>query len=706
MVERREFLRIGLATTGVGALAMAKSVARGEDHDYGQLLQYLCPPDNLNDQLTYEASPYAEPFKTELFEMPVAEPVASLDPPPEPDAHQRYEDFPPKKFYEIHETEFYWPYHVDEPYSLNGGTPSWGFSNPALKESPKNVLGVRTDNYTPGPTVWAHYGEPVLMRMVNSLPPIGTSQAKFALPSTTTHLHNFHSASESDGNPQDWIDSGEFWDHHYASYPSAGDSREKLSTLWYHDHRLDFTAANVYAGLSAYWLMFDEHDTGIENDKSEKAWRLPGQVREGGVASGRLLANYDIPLLFHDVKFDAKPKKGPDGRKRLNAAFDGFVTSGWLGDQMTVNRTIRPFMNVEPRPYRFRFVNGGPSRFLQLELRKVTGKKQFTNEDTGQKEVVYQYARKPEIMTVITGDGNFLEEPVDTASIYYSVAQRTDIIVDFSKYEDGDQIALVNVLEQTDGEGPSGRLMDPPDGMMCFRVKGTEPKHAYHGYDGNGHIPNYFRPVPDVDMSLVKQERVFDFDYDGGLWTINGRVMDPNRSDAGVEQGSAEIWTFRNTGNSWSHPIHCHFTEFIVLEVNGVPVYPNRIQASARRYSAVLDNVLQDRDVLIAEHRHVFIPDEKGKVDFIPVFMGGPRRDVATLLPNDVIKVYFRFSDFLGKYVMHCHNVVHEDHAMMLRWDIVEPGHGYVGPKDFQSDTFFLQERAAEGTDVTTPVDK
>src|SRR5262249_19204156 len=60
-------------------------------------------------------------------------------------------------------------------------------------------------------------------------------------------------------------------------------------------------------------------------------------------------------------------------------------------------------------------------------------------------------------------------------------------------------------------------------------------------------------------------------------------------------------------------------------------------------------------------------------------FMGGQRRDVATLLPGDEIKVFMHWNDFLGKHVMHCHNVVHEDHAMMIRWDIVEPGKGFVG---------------------------
>jgi hypothetical protein len=61
--------------------------------------------------------------------------------------------------------------------------------------------------------------------------------------------------------------------------------------------------------------------------------------------------------------------------------------------------------------------------------------------------------------------------------------------------------------------------------------------------------------------------------------------------------------------------------------------------------------------------------------------MGGRRRDITTLLPGDEIKVYMKWDDFLGKYILHCHNVVHEDHAMMIRWDIVEPGKGFTGPR-------------------------
>jgi FtsP/CotA-like multicopper oxidase with cupredoxin domain len=141
------------------------------------------------------------------------------------------------------------------------------------------------------------------------------------------------------------------------------------------------------------------------------------------------------------------------------------------------------------------------------------------------------------------------------------------------------------------------------------------------------------RPLPPIDLSQVKRHRTFVFDYDNGLFTVNGRLMDPNRIDAAIEQGTAEIWTIRNSGHNWAHPIHTHFEEFQILEVNGKPVSRGDVLKS--------------------------------------------RKDVIRLGPGDEIKFYSHWRDFLGKYVMHCHNVVHEDHAMMIRWDIVPQGQGY-----------------------------
>ena len=621
-MRRRDVLRLGLAAGGAGVFAReAAAQEQGEE-----LLKYLCPPDGFPDQLS-QPSPKADPFVAELYVPPVMEPVARLDPPPDPAAHQRYREFLPKKFYEIYETEMQWQYHPAPPYDK--GSWSWGFAA-KFKTPPPNCLKVpgRPDlcAMTPGPTYHARYGEPVLVRRYNALPPVGQSRVTWAMPSTTSHLHNGHTASESDGNPQDWIDSGEFWDHHYGNFPSGHDPREKLTTLWYHDHRLDFTAANVYAGLAGFYLLFDEQDSGNESDPNPAAWRLP---------SGK----YDVPLLIHDVLF----AKAPDGTAQV--AFNPFVTDGWLGDMVTVNRRIRPKLNVERRKYRFRILNGGPSRFYQLFLS----------------------SGKP--FLIVTGDGNFQPEPVRAESIYLSVAQRVDIVIDFSEYRVGDHVTLINRLEQTNGRGPTGRLLDPGDGILRFEVvpaTGPDPSR----------VPDFFRPLPNIDLGQVKFERTWEFDYDGGLWTINGRVFDPNRIDAGIEQGSAEIWTFRNAGNDWAHPIHSHFTEFLILEVNGKPHPYNAVQDANEAF------------------RPAFGVNEPP----LKVFMGGPRRDVATILPGDEMKVYMRWNDFLGKHVMHCHNVIHEDHSMMIRWDIVEPGKGFIGPRPAGDTPTFLEERPGSAT--------
>jgi FtsP/CotA-like multicopper oxidase with cupredoxin domain len=147
-------------------------------------------------------------------------------------------------------------------------------------------------------------------------------------------------------------------------------------------------------------------------------------------------------------------------------------------------------------------------------------------------------------------------------------------------------------------------------------------------------VPNQLRALPKINLKEVKQERLFKFDYFGGMWTVNGMGFDMDRMDAYIEQGSAEIWTIRNGGTRWQHPIHIHFEEFQILEFNGKP--------------------LKESDV------------------------NNSRKDVLTLGPGDEVKLFFHFRDFLGCHVMHCHNVVHEDHTMMIHWHIDPPKHGPV----------------------------
>ena len=202
-MKRRDALKTGLAGATLGLIGLRKSKAQ------------LVFPDGFLPSIVEQPSPPATPFIQPLFEMPIAQPVSpsALVPPPDPLRHQRYNEFPPQKFYLERIQEFPWVYHPEPPY--NQGSWSWGF-----------------DGITPGATYDAWYGEPILVRRVNELPPVGMGNVRFALPSVSIHLHNAHTASESDGIPSDWFNSGEFWDHHYANFYAGFDQREALGTLW------------------------------------------------------------------------------------------------------------------------------------------------------------------------------------------------------------------------------------------------------------------------------------------------------------------------------------------------------------------------------------------------------------------------------------------------------------------------------------------
>ncbi|GAW33301.1 spore coat protein A [Roseovarius sp. A-2] len=630
-MKRRDALKLGFgaaSATAVASQAGAVDIEQWpESAEEGLAQDGLVFPDTFQPSIVTEPSPFVEPFTAPLNIMPIAQPIDpnTFDPPIEPTRHQRFDDFSPQKHYQEVMSEFRWKYHWQPPYGdgtegvvgrdgdPDVGSWHWGFNG-----------------ITPGETYHANYGEPVFLRRNNLLPPVGAGNVQFALPSPTIHLHNGHTASESDGIPQDFFNPGEFWDYHYANFPAGSPdgwtpfNTEIMNTLWYHDHRLDFTATNVYAGFSGFYLIFDERDSNNEEDPNPLAFRLPS-------------GDYDIPLILHDVQFTADGQARwdfflPDGDQPNPEArpepvdvgnsqgtpdsYDSnrlqYTTQGMVGDHVTVNRIITPYLEVERRKYRFRFLNGGPSRLYNLRLKVIPGN-----------------PRRPayyDDWVVLSNDGNLLEAPLLQSNLKLYVANRHDVIIDFARYRRGDRIQVWNDMEiRNDGAGPTGYTLEGDDmiPVMEFRAEGRRPRDP-------SRIPARMRDLPEIDMSQVRRKRLFVFDYDNGLWTVNGRLMDPNRVDAKIEQGSAEIWTFRNEGVTWAHPVHTHFEEFQILEVNGRP--PSAIERS--------------------------------------------RKDVVELGPGDEVTFFGRWRDFMGKHVMHCHNVVHEDHAMMIRWDIVEPGQG------------------------------
>lgn len=275
---------------------------------------------------------------------------------------------------------------------------------------------------------------------------------------------------------------------------------------------------------------------------------------------------------------------------------------GTLGDKVTVNGKIEPVLRVARRKYRFRLLNAGPTRFYELYL--------VAPGDRVQR------------FTYIGNDGNLLPAPLTMRRIRLGMAERADIVVDFSRYPRGTELHLVNRLVQDDTRGP-GDVESPGTPLLKFIV-GRRVRD-------DSRVPAVLRPLPPLDPEEIDRAPVrrWEFARSRGLWTVNDRLMEIGSPRAQIDVGGAEVWELVNPSGGWEHPVHIHFEEGRIL-------------------SKTVDGI----EVPVPVH-------ERG------------RKDTFVLGKNTTLRVFLRFRDFTGKYVMHCHNLTHEDHAMMVRFDIV-----------------------------------
>lgn len=608
LTSRRDLMKMGLLTAG--GMLIAKSGLSSRAYGQSAGSNQNCLPGNQ------AASPATRAFVDPLPVMPVAAqtPLRSLSPAPTicpntaggevraachqaPELNINMFPFPPPRVYQMHQRAVTLRQSPDLPPQT-----VWGFN-----DGTHGTL-------TPGPTYHANYGIPQMTRNINSLPPI-TQNGGFGMPSVTTHLHNSHNPSESDGNPCDFYGAGHFCDQYYpnvlagftSTNPPNGDINEALSTLWYHDHRVDFTSQNTYKGLLGFYCLFNQFDTGDEST----GFHLPS------------FPQFDIPLAFADKVYDDTG----------TLAFDLFTLDGILGDKFLVNGKIQPFFQVEPRRYRFRLLDTGPSRFYSYfltDLNNLNATNQFW---------------------VIANDGNLLPNPVEVTTVRIGPAERVDIIIDFKQFA-GKTIYLENRLLQINGQGPI-----PPNN---FPVANPSQNPQVECNDGSGSILSDIKPAGTGDLLLKfvvsskavndgsvdprtnptfyqlpsttaepRIVRTFKFDRLNGQWSINGQFMDCNQFRFEVQQNSVEEWLLTNLSGDWTHPIHIHLEEHQILSRNRMPP---------------------------------------------PLAVERSRKDVTQLHQNERVQLFFRFRDWVGKYPIHCHNVVHEDHAMMALWHVVAGG--------------------------------
>jgi FtsP/CotA-like multicopper oxidase with cupredoxin domain len=476
----------------------------------------------------------------------------------------------------------------------------------------------------PAPTIVTRYQQPWIVRRFNELP-TQSQNGGFGVPEVSTHLHNFHTAPESDGGPCRWFFRGQYFDYYYTAqqagfasdHQPGGDINESLSTLWYHDHRIDHTAENVYKGMAGFHLIFNQYDTGNETT----GFRLPSYPQ------------YDIPIMLADKLLD--PSTG-------QLCFDTFNFKGLLGDVQLANGVIQPYMNVSARRYRFRVLDGGPSRFYEL----------FLTDPLSPSTVIPFW--------VIANDGNLLPTPIQVTSFRLSVGERYDIIIDFNQVKkligSHTAVRLENRLQQTDGQGPSCTILAAGQGVSCveFRIGAAATDNSV---DPATH-PTFYQ-LPSVVTPRIT--RNFQFDRDNGQWVINNKFASCNELRFTVTQNSVENWVIKNPRDDWQHPIHIHLEEHQILTRS----------SNGGRYSSYSGSGYNSSygNGCAFQGGGGGMSASRSGVPNVEV----SRKDVTRLQGDEDVKLFFRFRDFTGDYPMHCHNVVHEDHAMMLLFQ-VQPG--------------------------------
>ena len=627
-MKRRDFIRMGIIAGGAALVPGITSFAKEGKGKSGTDEEENTDDSGSDIDPRDFVTPETTPFVTKLPIPPEAQEVAPFALGPNT---CRFDDKSNIRYFEIIEEEVSLQIHPDfiQPTSV------WRYRD--ATDPVGSALG---------PTFKVFMGnkrQTVVIRAKNRLP---ADHMGFGLPCSTIHHHGGHIDSFADGFPENEFDGpsplpepvvfvppgfqgfvpppdfepprgfkpphGDLplsklptkFDYCYGMQDpgwrhGTPDSTDRPSTNWYHDHLFDFTGPNVYRGLAGFYLIFDELDSNDETDSTpipsgHFAGRMPLRLPSG---------KYDIPLAFTDKLFDN------------NAQLLYFPGNhdGFLGDTIMVNGAIQPYLSVKRRKYRFRFLNATNARFLDLYLRNEKGD-------------IFKFDQ------IAHGGGLLSHTLRDRDNVFLGMAERTEIVVDFSRFPGGTELFIEERIGQEDQRGPDGKFDDLP---LLNRGKQVL-KFIVEPGDVNDPslVPDVLRPFEAISPEEIQKakRREFVFDRRRGAWSINNKLADLSYegSVAEPELNRGEVWKFVNKSGGWWHPIHVHLEFMRVLKRNG-KLPP-----------------IGERD-------------------------GISRDDTVILGPNDEVEVFFKFRDYPGPWVFHCHNIEHEDMRMMARFDLPDP---------------------------------
>jgi FtsP/CotA-like multicopper oxidase with cupredoxin domain len=556
----------------------------------------------------------------------------------------------------------------------------------------------------PGPMIYARYGQPLLIRFLNllaedhgfDLSDFGDPERKFL-----THLHNGHTAPESDGNPNHKTGAyqpGGWCDNLYLNYPAGGDAKEMQSFLWFHDHTHGHTSANVYKGMVGLFPIYDPaNDPGDER----KGYRLPGVPRYVGTGTARQIdytkrIEYDIPLALYDCRFDDGVTRHRDAHSGQGEThpewwgktfFKHFPNHGFVGDVFTINGKACPVLRVKRRRYRLRFLDASVARCYELKL--MQGSVEAAPGQQGQFNMkrmvdglgnVTLDAQQCMVFTQIATDGGLLPYPIVRDSFELWPAKRRELIVDFSKFMDGtpttkgDVIYLVNTLQMENGRKPTTPMTEDDAGNKI-----PDPD-----FD-----PSYAVPILKIEIGDDAPDNSIDpLDY-GNL--VDGKAtlrMEINRNTRlpvpalklrplaalprnfkGVPVRKFQLKRDDRYGGEIEWLINGHAFD----PVDPLGMLPQAVARQGQPELWVIENGgggwthpmhLHEEEHRVISRNGVRTPAGRHVDD-------NSREDVIALDPGEEVVVYRNFRTFKGRYVSHCHNLAHEDHSMMFGWEVV-----------------------------------
>jgi spore coat protein A len=489
-----------------------------------------------------------------------------------------------KTIYSIRMLEFQQRFHSQLP-----ATRLWGY-----------------EGHYPGPTIEAEAGKPIEVHWQNLLPTkhiftidphIHGAMPPAPVVRTVPHLHGSRTDSESDGLPEKWFVPGASARY---SYPN----NQAAATLWYHDHAVGITRLNVYAGLSGFYLLRDE---------TERAANLPS-------------GDYEIPLVLQDRSLDDHGQLiyAPSHEDGIKLP-PGVWGPEFFGDLPVINGAVFPFLNVEPRPYRLRLLNGSNARFLNL---------------------FFNLARHPtDIPSLLTfhqigTDGGLLSKPVPLTKLLLGPAERADLIVDFSAFE-GKTVTLSN-----NGAAPfpgwEMMTMHQPPLYEWMQIRVVLP----HAGELGPYSPTPFAAIPTLSAPAQGSTRDFVLSekVDAQGRSLGVRINNKGYDDPVTEivkLDSVETWRFINTTDD-AHPMHLHLVQFQILHRQGFD-------------AAAFQN---------GELRLLGLPRP-------PAANEAGWKDTAIVSPRDVLTIVVHFAGYSGRFVFHCHMLEHEDNDMMRPFEVV-----------------------------------